>query len=282
MRDVTALHFGYSTVNISGSSKHISVLRVKNIDPISTIDGSRRYSFNCDGQLNLFQDCYSNNGRHDFVTGARVCGPNVFTRCTARNPHNDIGPHHRWSCGTLFDVINTTGDINIQDRGDWGTGHGWAGVNQVLWNCIVKGAAVQSPWVSGMNYSIGTIGNKLQGRLSGRPDGYWEGRNKAGLEPESLYEAQLSNSKGYKVYKEELKQGQLKFYPNPCNNELKVNSSNDKIGYQMFSADGIKIQSGILNVGYDHIDTSVLSQGMYILQYESDKCLYQQKIRIVR
>lgn len=282
VRDVTALHFGYSAVNVSGSSKHISVLRVRNIDPISSIDGSRRYSFNCDGQLNLFQDCYSTNGRHDCVTGARVCGPNVFTRITARNTHNDIGPHHRWACGTLFDVINTTGDINVQDRGDWGTGHGWAGVNQVLWNCKVSGAAVQSPWVSGKNYSIGTVGNKLQGRLTGRPDGYWEGRNQPGLVPESLYEAQLSNSKGYNVKVDELKEGQIKIYPNPCDKELKINSSTSKISYHFFNAEGVKIYSGLLKSGDQSIDTSMLSQGIYILQYAFANKIDQQKVIVKR
>src|SRR5690606_15615669 len=107
------------------------------------------------------------------------------------NTHADIGPHHRWAVGTLYDNITTDGEINVQDRGNWGTGHGWAGVAQVAWNCEAARATVQSPWVTGKNYSIGLKGTKGKGRLSARPDGEWEGLNQSGLEPGSLYMAQL-------------------------------------------------------------------------------------------
>ena len=62
-------------------------------------------------------NCQSTEGRHDYVTGARVCGPNVFYNCTAFQTYADIGPHHRWAVGTLYDNIITDGEINVQDRG---------------------------------------------------------------------------------------------------------------------------------------------------------------------
>lgn len=191
VRHVTAKHFAYSCVNLGPSAKNISVLNSNSHDPKSIITGGRRYSFNNDGQLNLFMNCHATNGRHDYVTGAKVCGPNVFVNCTAKNTHADIGPHHRWSVGTLYDNIVTDGEINVQDRGNWGTGHGWAGVTQVIWNCSVKRAAIQSPWVSGKNYAIGLQGEKYEGRLKDRPDAEWEGQNREGLKPGSLYLAQL-------------------------------------------------------------------------------------------
>ncbi|MGF1926079.1 MAG: hypothetical protein ACQUHE_18030, partial [Bacteroidia bacterium] len=97
--------------------------------------------------------------------------------------------------GTLYDNIKTDGDINIQDRGNWGTGHGWAGVTQVLWNCTAAKAAVQNPYVSGKNYAIGLQGAKYEGRLKGRPDGEWEGLNKGATLPPSLYLKQVEESK---------------------------------------------------------------------------------------
>ena len=69
-------------------------------------------------------NCQSTEGRHDYVTGARVCGPNVFYNCTAFQTYADIGPHHRWAVGTLYDNIITDGEINVQDRGQMGSGHG--------------------------------------------------------------------------------------------------------------------------------------------------------------
>ena len=191
VRNTTSKYFGYSCVNLDNDSRNISVIDCNCFEPKSIITGSRRYSFNNTGQVNLFMNCHTTEGRHDFVTGARTRGPNVFYNCSAKNTHADIGPHHRWAMGTLYDNITTDGEINIQDRGNYGSGHGWAGVNQILWNCTVKRATVQSPWTNGKNYCIGLKGEKAAGRFKDRPDGEWEGQNKEGLQPQSLYMAQL-------------------------------------------------------------------------------------------
>lgn len=195
VRNVTSRFFGYACVHLNELAKNITVTNSRCLNAKSKITGGRRYSFNNDGQQNLIMNCYSSEGRHDYVTGARVCGPNVFYNCTAKQTHADIGPHHRWASGTLYDNIVTDGEINIQDRGNWGSGHGWAGVTQVLWNCTAKRAAVQSPWANGKNYCIGLKGGKFAGRLSGRPDGEWEGQNKEGLQPGSLFMTQLKARK---------------------------------------------------------------------------------------
>lgn len=193
--EVTSRFFGYSCVSLSGGAKNITVKNSKCLDAKSVITGGKRYSFSNNGQQNLFMNLETTEGRHDYVTGAKTCGPNVFYNCKARKTHADIGPHHRWSTGTLYDNIDTDGEINIQDRGNWGSGHGWAGVTQVVWNCKVKGAAVQNPWVSGKNYAIGLQGEKLKGRLEGKPDGEWDGLNQTDLEPASLYEVQVNSKK---------------------------------------------------------------------------------------
>ena len=191
VNNVTAKHFGYSCVNLGYQARNITVSYCKYLQPKSKITGSRRYSFNNDGQLNLFMHCFASEGRHDYVNGARVCGPNVFYACRSENAKADIGPHHRWATGTLFDNIITDGELNIQDRGNWGTGHGWAGANMVVWNCTVAKAAIQNPWASAKNHVIGLVGTKYNGRLNGRPDAEWEGHNKPGVTPASLYMAQL-------------------------------------------------------------------------------------------
>jgi len=193
VRNVVSRYFGQGCVITDSNSRNISVFDSQCLDAKSIITGGRRYSFNCNGQLNLFKNCSTTEGRHDFVTGSKVLGPNVFTQCKARNTHADIGPHHRWACGTLYDMIDTDGEINVQDRGNMGSGHGWAGVEQVVWNCRSPKTAVQSPWVSGKNYCIGLIGGQYAGHFSDRPVGEWEGLNKASLIPESLYEAQLND-----------------------------------------------------------------------------------------
>lgn len=194
VRGVIAKHFGYSCVNLGYQSRNITVSDCSFLEPKSQITGGRRYSFNNDGQLNLVMNCYTRGGRHDYVTGARVSGPNVFFDCKADSAFADIGPHHRWAVGTLYDNIETDGEINVQDRGNWGTGHGWAGVTQVIWNCKVKRAALQQPPASAKNYVIGLHGDVYDGRLPGRIAALQEGHNKTGLEPASLYQAQLNDA----------------------------------------------------------------------------------------
>jgi hypothetical protein len=192
VRAVNARHFAYSCVNLGATASHITVLNSGCFEHKSVITGGRRYSFNNDGQLNLFMNCTATDGRHDFVTGARVHGPNVFVHCSAKRTHADIGPHHRWSMGTLYDNIVTDGEINVQDRGNMGSGHGWVGTTQVLWNCTARRVALQSPYgISGNNYCIGLKGEHVAGHFKDRPDGIWEGLNREGLAPVSLYEAQL-------------------------------------------------------------------------------------------
>ncbi|MDP4275142.1 MAG: hypothetical protein Q8907_12770 [Bacteroidota bacterium] len=192
VRNVTSEYFAYSCVNIGNEGKYITVTDSKCLEPKSVITGGRRYSFCVNGQMNLVMNCATDGGRHDYVTGARVCGPNVFYHCKSVNTHADIGPHHRWATGTLYDNITTDGEINVQDRGDYGSGHGWSGATQVLWNCTADKVCVQNPWVSAKNYCIGLAGKKTKGRFKDRLDGEWEGQNSSGLQPASLYMAQLN------------------------------------------------------------------------------------------
>lgn len=198
VKNITSKHFGYAAVSLENDSKNITVIDSKCLDPKSVITGGKRYSFNNNGQLNLFMNLETTEGRHDYVTGARVLGPNVFYNCKASKTHADIGPHHRWAVGTLYDNIVTDGEINVQDRGKMGSGHGWSGATQVVWNCTAKSATVQNPWASAQNYCIGLQGKKGAGAFPDRPAGVWEGQNKPNLQPKSLYISQLTARKKLK------------------------------------------------------------------------------------
>lgn len=193
--NVTSFHLGYACVSCERNSKNVTVRNCRSLSPKSVITGGYRYAFNNVGQQNLFINCQSREGRHDYVTGSQVCGPNVFYNCSAVQSYADIGPHHRWAVGTLYDNVVTDGEINVQDRGKMGSGHGWAGVTQVLWNCRGSRIAVQSPWVSGKNYSIGTKGKRYAGVFEDRLPGEWEGENETNVFPRSLYMAQLMSRK---------------------------------------------------------------------------------------
>ncbi|WP_026063205.1 hypothetical protein [Pedobacter arcticus] len=139
--------------------------------------------------FNLFQRCYADGGRHDFVTGSRVPGPNVFLDCVAINTTADIGPHHRWSTGLLFDNISG-GQIRVQNRGASGTGHGWAGGQTLFYNCKSSKTDIKVESAKGsLNWGIGCIGTSKLGT------GYWESWGTE-VSPRSLYLAQLKDRLG--------------------------------------------------------------------------------------
>ena len=190
VKNITALHFGYSAVNI-GKAKWVTVQDSKCLDMVSEITGGRRYSFNIDGQLNLVLRCEAESGRHDFVVGGRVCGPNAFVHCSATNSFASSEPHHRWSTGGLFD--NVKADLAIQDRGYYGSGHGWSGANYVAWNC--EGPLICQKPPTAQNWAIGHVGEKQPGAFKPREDGYWESLGRH-VEPQSLYFQQLKDRLG--------------------------------------------------------------------------------------
>jgi hypothetical protein len=186
VRNITAVHFGYSAVNIGTGAKWVTVADSKCLDMVSQITGSRRYCFNVDGQQNLVQGCHADTGRHSFVLGARVPGPNVFLDCTATTNYATSEPHHRWSTGGLFD--NVSAPIAIQDRQHYGSGHGWSGANYVLWNC--SGDLVLQNPPTAQNWSIGHTGQKLPGAFAPRSNGIWDSYGRR-VTPRSLYLMQL-------------------------------------------------------------------------------------------
>jgi len=189
VREVTAVHFGYSCVFVRKPCQWITVDHCACLDPISQITGGRRYSFAVDGELTLVEHCYSRNGRHDFVMHALAAGPDVFYDCVADHSHADSGPHHRWSVGVLYDNVRVTGaeksggEINLRDRGAMGTGHGWAGADQVVWNCTADAMIIENP-PTAQNWVIGAKTGSLTG------NGLRESIGKP-VTPKSLYLAQL-------------------------------------------------------------------------------------------
>lgn len=189
VRNITCAQFWYSCVNVGENAKHVTVLDSRSIKPVSKVTGGRRYSFILHGGASLVSRCQAERGRHDFVTQHRTPGPNVFFNSHSRHAYNDVGPHHRWAQGLLFDGITTKraafsgGWCNIQDRGAMGSGHGWTATSAVFYNCEAShGMRVESPPGS-TNWGIGCKAPKLWG------DGVWESKN-VPVSPPSLYLAQ--------------------------------------------------------------------------------------------
>ncbi len=195
VRRVTSVAFGYAAVELAEGSRFNTVEEVAQLDPVSRIDGGRRYSFYVDkGAFNLFQRCYVRNGRHNFVTGGRVVGPNVWVDCASVQNHSDEGPHHRWATGMLLDNVRSE-EIRVQNRSDSGSGHGWAGAQTMFWNVAADRITSDAP-LGAMNWVVGGTGTKTEGSFApGEPFGIWE-QHGSRVAPRSLYFAQLRARKG--------------------------------------------------------------------------------------
>jgi hypothetical protein len=175
------------------------------IDPRGTINGGWRYSFSLDAGSTrvLFQRCYSDYGRHDFVTHARMPGPNVFVDCYSANGLSALGPHYRWATGTLFDNIKAPQTYMAINLFDLSNGHAWCGAQTVGWNLECEGLVNDSSRGS-QNFLIGSIGNELTASFSPAKypgfifRGYWEksGSNGVHVNTRSLYYKQLEDRLG--------------------------------------------------------------------------------------
>jgi len=198
VRDLTAYNFRQGIVTLTSTSKWVTVEECESYDPKSPIIGGERYTYNVNGQLILVQNSHASQGRHDYVFGSAVPGPNVFFNNTAVNAYSDSGPHHRWSTGGLFDNLDIDGhQINVQNRGNLGTGHGFAGANMVIWNSTADGFIVHNP-PTAQNWLIGSTGPISPGSFYVGPHdpGTVESHGSA-VQPRSLYQAQLQERMAY-------------------------------------------------------------------------------------
>lgn len=181
VRNCTVLHTSFACVKVDDDTLHITVRDCQNLKPVGPKRGGERYAFNISGGSHtLVYNCYSEDGRHDFSGGSRVMGPNAFVNCTAvRGEQSE--PHHRWGCGFLFDGITTKdGTLAAINRGDSGSGHGWAAANTLIWNASAKQVVVFDPETEGENnFAIGFRGPILEAydpqgvKYANDRSGYW-------------------------------------------------------------------------------------------------------------
>lgn len=240
VKNCTFLHFGLSGIRTNTATR-ITVENCNALDPVSVIEGGKRYNFNVytASQQILFKNCKATNGRHHYVSnGTSWTSGCVFLDCTSSGAYTSSEGHRRWSQGLLFDnMIELDGPrpgvnprlLGLYNRGYYGTSHGWSSVHSVAWNCDVRTGdlIVQKP-PTAQNYAIGCFGDVTGIKPPAPfnvPEGYIEGTDSTGLEPRSLYIAQLVDRLGPAVTiadNENSEKFPISFtlyqnYPNPFN-----------------------------------------------------------------
>ncbi len=283
-RNLDVYYFGYSAVHINSHASFITVDSCKMLDAKSIIDGGRRYSFDIDGQRSLVQNCTTRNGRHDYVNGSRTCGPNVFYNSTATIQNSDIGPHHRWATGILFDNLTGDGRMNVQNRLVMGSGHGWAGGQIMFWNCNATRMVIQDPPGDEINWAIGCICPDITGNgdATTEPIGVIQSQGIRISAIPSLFIAQLndrlvtlSSNQFDLINAERL----LFIAPNPAKHQIIINSNkpfNSSSKISIFNVNGqiVKKQTDIVDYSDDklsfNLEVSDLNDGIYFAEIIND------------
>lgn len=183
VRQVNFSHFAGGAVHLLGETKQVTVEDCKSLAPVSEIGGWRRRAFFTQGQLTLFQRCWSEDARHDFAAGVCAAGPNAFVQCESLRSMDDSGSVDSWATGVLFDNVRIDGNaITFGNRGYRNQFSGWASANSVNWNCMAALIVCEAP-PGAMNWSFGAW-SQFQG------NGKWFGSDEF-VKPISLYDAQL-------------------------------------------------------------------------------------------
>jgi len=194
VRNVTLRSFSHG-FSFEDGTRAITAQDVAHLDPNFEVKGGNHYAFIVQkGSQILFQRCYASKSRHALITGSTVPGPNVYLDCLARKSENDSGPHHRWATATLYDNVKDK-LWRSQNRASVGTGHGWAGAQQMLWNSDLFEIVLQAPPFA-MNYAVGNKGKIIKGNFApSEPNGLFENHGRF-VDTRSLYLKQLEERLG--------------------------------------------------------------------------------------
>jgi hypothetical protein len=97
-------------------------------------------------------------------------GPNVFLNFACTGTHYNGGPHQRWAVGALHDNINLAADteggytpyLAINNRGNDGSGQGWAAGFGIMDNCQAPQFQLEQPATTTNQYNR-VIGGSSRG-----------------------------------------------------------------------------------------------------------------------
>ncbi len=194
------------SVDIESYSKQVTVSNVAITHTVTQTASAKFMEFYIAGGTQVLMDTVSDvaDNMFFFSTSSETQGPNVL-RNGAFEGNLGVEPHQRWATGLL--VENTTitgidgstpGYINLWDRGDYGTGHGWAIGWGVVWNATANQFTIQQPPGS-ENWCIGCVGAQVTKAAPGGstvlPQGAIDSPGTY-VYPPSLYQAQLAQRLG--------------------------------------------------------------------------------------
>jgi hypothetical protein len=216
IRGVTVSAFTRSGIYFTDGATRSTARECRVIDPSGGEDTGNWYHFFVErAQLILFDRCFARKARHAFISnGGTYDSGIVVLRSTVDDARGSSEMHRYWGQAMLFDAckaVNTASGedvIQFYNRGHAGNpnistvddpGHGWSSVHSVIWGFDGGGTGrhfVQKPRTA-QNYAIGVLNSPIRpSTVNPGSLGFIEGTGRAGLTPESLYEAQRNERLG--------------------------------------------------------------------------------------
>lgn len=211
IRDVVDSWFRYvalldttNGISINSGSERMTFLKCSVVQEAAVTSHAKPADFACNGSQVLFDRC-TGSGDSTFyvVTQAGEQGPVVALNCRFLG-NGAIEPHQRWSTGLLIDNCDVPGGgIDIMNRGEMGSGHGWPVGWAVIWNSSAKRLGMNQPPGSYI-WSIGNRGEQTDPAFpifdggpprAPLPPATIDSPGKP-VEPHSLYLAQLKERLG--------------------------------------------------------------------------------------
>ncbi len=195
-------------VGVNAGSERITFEDCDIEQHVAVTSSAKPADFAIDGSQILLDRC-KGGGDNTFyvVTQDRQQGPVVVLHCRfTGNGH--IEPHQRWFTGLLVDNCEVPeGGISFMNRGEMGSGHGWAIGWAVAWNSTAMSFEMNQPPGVGI-WSIGNRGLEINPPFpvfdgSKRPaldSAIIESKNKP-VKPQSLYLEQLKERLGQQALK---------------------------------------------------------------------------------
>jgi hypothetical protein len=198
-------------VDVGGSARRITIDGVNLYEQKAITSHAKNAGFSLAGTQTLVMRSSAHADKLFFaITQARVQGPNVVLDCDFTGDQA-IEPHQRWATGFLVDNTHVHGGgINFINRGEMGSGHGWAIGWSVIWNSSADEITAQLPPGS-ENWVIGSTGQRRRQPMptygpgphnsgSYLPEAIYDSPDKP-VQPRSLYLQQLTDRLGPQAVK---------------------------------------------------------------------------------
>ncbi len=194
------------SVDIESYSKQVTVSNVAITHTVTQTEDAKFEEFYLAGATQVLMDTVSDvaDNMFFFSTSSATQGPNVLRNGVFQG-NTSVEPHQRWATGLLVENTavaaipgSTQGNINLLDRGNHGSGQGWAIGWGVVWNSSANQFTIQQPPGS-ENWCIGCVGTQVTSAAPGGssvlPQGAIDSSG-TNVFPTSLYQAQLTQRLG--------------------------------------------------------------------------------------